>query len=118
MVNQSDLPFRLLVRKYGATMAYTQMLLPDKLLNDRDYLAFHQRDLTLASSCGWERPVVVQLCGNEPEVIVNAGKKLDMYCDGIGGFSLYVYARGHRATDAGIAKWNRFESRVPARSCA
>ena len=29
MVNQSDLPFRLLVRKYGATATYTQMHLPE-----------------------------------------------------------------------------------------
>jgi tRNA-dihydrouridine synthase len=25
MVNQSDLPFRILVRKYGASLAYTQV---------------------------------------------------------------------------------------------
>jgi tRNA-dihydrouridine synthase 1 len=83
MVNQSDLPFRLLVRKYGATMAYTQMLIPDKLLNDQEYLELHQRDL-VSSTGGLERPVVVQLCGNDPEVVVRAGKKLQMYCDGIG----------------------------------
>jgi tRNA-dihydrouridine synthase 1 len=83
MVNQSDLPFRLLVRKYNATMAYTQMLLPDKILNDQNYLETHQRDLS-ASADGLERPVVVQLCGNDPDVIVQAGKKLQIYCDGIG----------------------------------
>jgi len=83
MVNQSDLPFRILVRRYGATLAYTQMLLPDKLLNDQDYLEFHQRNLS-ASADGLERPVVVQLCGNDPETIVRAGRKLQTYCDGIG----------------------------------
>jgi tRNA-dihydrouridine synthase 1 len=83
MVNQSDLPFRLLVHKYGATLAYTQMLIPDKLLNDQRYLEFHQRDLSFTAN-GLERPVVVQLCGNDPEIIVNAGRKLQGYCDGIG----------------------------------
>ncbi|KAL0959840.1 hypothetical protein HGRIS_011516 [Hohenbuehelia grisea] len=86
MVNQSDLPFRLLVRKYGATLAYTQMLLPSKLLNDRDYLDFHQRDLSIASTLGElgnGTPVVVQLCGDDPEMIVSAGKKLQGYCDAI-----------------------------------
>ena len=83
MVNQSDLPFRLLVQKYGATMAYTQMLLPERLLTDPDYLELVQRDLT---ACPGElgRPVVIQLCGNDPEEIVRAGKKLQMYSDGIG----------------------------------
>jgi tRNA-dihydrouridine synthase 1 len=83
MVNQSDLPFRILVRRYGASLAYTQMLLPDKLLNDQNYLEQHQRDLC-ASTSGLERPVVVQLCGNDPETIVRAGRKLQTFCDGIG----------------------------------
>lgn len=83
MVNQSDLPFRILVHKYGATMAYTQMMIPDRLLNDQEYLEHHLRDLRLGfeASTG---PVVVQLCGDEPESIVQAGRKLQAYCDGIG----------------------------------
>ncbi|TFK38166.1 tRNA-dihydrouridine synthase [Crucibulum laeve] len=82
MVNQSDLPFRLLVRKYGATLAYTQMLLPDRLLNDQEYLEYHLRDLSSAAG-GSERPVVVQLCGHDPETIVKAGRKLQGSCDAI-----------------------------------
>ncbi|KAJ6459725.1 t-diRNAhydrouridine synthase [Mycena vitilis] len=82
MVNQSDLPFRTLVQRYGATLVYTQMLKPDSLLNDQDYLEFHLRDLTMNPSSP-ERPVVVQLCGNDAESIVQAGRKLQAYCDGI-----------------------------------
>ncbi|KAJ7167420.1 t-diRNAhydrouridine synthase [Mycena crocata] len=82
MVNQSDLPFRTLVQRYGATLVYTQMLKPDSLLNDQEYLEFHLRDLTMNAACR-ERPVVVQLCGNNPETIVQAGKKLQNYCNGI-----------------------------------
>ncbi|KAH7913096.1 FMN-linked oxidoreductase [Hygrophoropsis aurantiaca] len=82
MVNQSDFPFRALTRKYGATLAYTQMLSPDKLLYDQDYLEFHQRDL-MQNENNHGRPVVVQLCGNDPEVVVSAGKKLQTYCDAI-----------------------------------
>jgi tRNA-dihydrouridine synthase 1 len=84
MVNQSDLPFRLLTRKHGATMAYTQMLLPEKLLNEQEYLEYHIRDLTIASADPLNGPVVVQLCGNDPEIIVQAGKKLQNYCTAIG----------------------------------
>lgn len=83
MVNQSDLPFRVLVRKYGATLAYTQMLVPDRLLSDQQYLDYHRRDLSLAGD-DMGRPVVVQLCGNDPETLVQAGRKLQGYCDGIG----------------------------------
>ncbi|PPQ81929.1 hypothetical protein CVT25_013777 [Psilocybe cyanescens] len=83
MVNQSDLPFRVLVRGYGATMAYTQMCVPEKLLSDKDYLEYHIRDITLGGDNELTRPVVAQLCGNNPETIVQAGRKLQSYCDAI-----------------------------------
>ncbi|KAG6854487.1 hypothetical protein C0991_006089 [Blastosporella zonata] len=57
------------------------MLIPDKLLNDREYYEHHIRDLTLDSDLG--RPVVVQLCGNDVQTIVQAGRKLQEVCDGI-----------------------------------
>ncbi|KAJ7104450.1 t-diRNAhydrouridine synthase [Mycena belliarum] len=82
MVNQSDLPFRTLVERYGTTLVYTQMLKSDALLNDQDYLEFHLRDLTINPACP-ERPVVVQLCGNEPQTVVQAGRKIQNYCHGI-----------------------------------
>ncbi|KAJ6595572.1 FMN-linked oxidoreductase [Mycena vulgaris] len=82
MVNQSDLPFRTLVQRYGATLAYTQMLKSDALLNDQEYLEFHLRDLTM-NPASLERPVVVQLCGNDPETVVRAGRTIQNYCNGI-----------------------------------
>ncbi|OCH85831.1 FMN-linked oxidoreductase [Obba rivulosa] len=84
MVNQSDLPFRRLVRRYGTSLAYTQMLLPERLLSDQDYLEFHLRDLGSES----DRPVVVQLCGNDPQLVVEAGKKVQGACDAIGVWAL------------------------------
>lgn len=86
MVNQSDAPFRLLTRRYGATLTYTQMLDSHRLLNDPDYLHLHLRDLQSAHP-DWDaytRPVVVQLCGNDPEVVVSAARCVEAYCDGIG----------------------------------
>ncbi|KAG2030410.1 FMN-linked oxidoreductase [Suillus americanus] len=85
MIKQSDAPFRLLTQRYGVTLAYTQMLDPHKLLEDRDYLEFHQRDLSFGRDAGSETdgPVVVQLCGNDPEIIVEAGKKIQGLCSGI-----------------------------------
>ncbi|KZT01069.1 FMN-linked oxidoreductase [Laetiporus sulphureus 93-53] len=72
MVNQSDLPLRKLVRRYDATLVYTQMLLPERLLGDQEYLDFHLRGLGGPG----DRPVVVQLCGNDPETVVKAARKL------------------------------------------
>ncbi|KAI6124449.1 FMN-linked oxidoreductase [Pisolithus croceorrhizus] len=98
MVNQSDAPFRLLTRRYGATLTYTQMLEPFRLLNDREYLEFHLRDIQAqialgsdgdvddsSSWNGYARPLVVQLCGNDPELVVKAARQVQTHCDGIGG---------------------------------
>ena len=59
------------------------MLSPDRLLNDQDYLEYHIRDPSLSND-ELSRPVVVQLCGNNVETIVQAGRKLQPYCDGVG----------------------------------
>ncbi|ETW77906.1 hypothetical protein HETIRDRAFT_157361 [Heterobasidion irregulare TC 32-1] len=79
MVNQSDLPFRILTRAHGATLAYTQMLLPDRLLADQPYRESHQRGL----GAPHDRPVVVQLAGNDPDTLVRAARTLLGYCDAV-----------------------------------
>ena len=82
MVNQSDTPFRALVHRHGATLTYTEMLRPDRLLTDPNYLAFHRRALELGRpSAG---PVVVQVCGNDQDEIVRGAKTVVDLCDGIG----------------------------------
>ncbi|KZV66006.1 FMN-linked oxidoreductase [Peniophora sp. CONT] len=78
MVDQSDLPFRALVLAHGATLAYTQMLYPARLVSDPEYLAFHRHDLSMSP-----RPVVVQLCGNDPETILRGARTIADHCDGI-----------------------------------
>ncbi|KAJ3991870.1 FMN-linked oxidoreductase [Lentinula boryana] len=82
MVNQSDFPFRRLTARYGATTVYTQMLSPELLIHDQEYLEFHRRDLQFIN----EKPVstVVQLCGNNAEEIIEAGRKIQDLCDAIG----------------------------------
>jgi tRNA-dihydrouridine synthase 1 len=85
MVNQSDTPFRALVHNHGATLTYTEMLMPTRLLSDPDYLAFHRRALELGrSSPGSTGPVIVQVCGNDQEVVVRGAKTVVDLCDGVG----------------------------------
>ncbi|OJA11379.1 hypothetical protein AZE42_05159 [Rhizopogon vesiculosus] len=114
MVKQSDAPFRILTRRYGATLAYTQMLDPHKLLEDQDYLEFHEHDLTLdhGACSGIGKPVVVQLCGNDPETIVQAGKKIQSLCDGIGGLN----SRAEWIATESAAKSFRSEPGMPSRT--
>ncbi|EKM77358.1 hypothetical protein AGABI1DRAFT_77367 [Agaricus bisporus var. burnettii JB137-S8] len=58
------------------------MLMSTKLLSDQEYLETHLKDLSTVVS-GLENPVVAQLCGNDPDAIVQAGRKLQNYCQGI-----------------------------------
>lgn len=113
MVGQSDLPFRVLCRRHGATLAYTQMLMPDKLLNEQEYLEYHLKDLKTSTDLGLEQPVVVQLCGNNAESIVKAGRMLQNHCQGIGNMwflNQYTWRLNHN-------QWAiRFESRVSTRA--
>ncbi len=105
MVNQSDLPFRTLSHKYGATLTYTQMLQPEKLINDKDYLEFHLRDLSRRPK---EHQVVVQLCGNDPVVTVEGARKIQDHCDGVGGYCLLITCPDLQVT--------RFKSRLSSGS--
>lgn len=91
MINQSDIPFRLLVRRYNASLVYTQMLLPERLLEDKDYLEFHTRGLHDLK----DTPVVVQLCGNDPEVVVRAARKVVDKADAMGACSFPICAHDH-----------------------
>lgn len=108
MVNQSDLPFRLLARKYGATTTYTQMYLPEKLLHDQDYQEYHIRDLTLGSQSDLNRPVVAQLCGNDPEKIVQAGRKIQGYCDAIGQTNFVCMGGMHASITKSVSNSENF----------
>lgn len=96
MINQSDLAFRILTRRYGATLTYTQMLHPDKLVYDQDYLEHHILNMDppetpdlIGSTVGHGdlqlgKPVVAQVCGNDVQKIVEACKKIVGHCDAIG----------------------------------
>eukprot|EP00466_Bigelowiella_natans_P000311 jgi/Bigna1/33309/e_gw1.1.413.1 len=68
MVGQSELAFRLLCRRYGATLGYTPMFIADSFVNDPSYRARVWR------TCKQDRPLVVQFCGRDPETLVAAGK--------------------------------------------
>ena len=66
MVGISDLPFRLLCRRFGATICYTEMIDSQRLLRDSRYahrmLRTDQRD----------RPLVVQLAANHSQQLLTA----------------------------------------------
>ena len=71
MVGQSDLAFRLQVRRHGAELVYTQMIDPARYVAEpayRDCMLEPHRD---------DRPLVAQLSGNDPATVAAAAAMLE-----------------------------------------
>ncbi|WCJ31256.1 tRNA-dihydrouridine synthase B [Euphorbia peplus] len=75
MVDNSELPFRMLCRNYGAQAAYTPMLDSHLFAHDQNYRA-HE-----FTTCKEDRPLMVQFCGNDPDTLLKAAKIVEPFCD-------------------------------------
>lgn len=73
MAGISDLPYRMLNRKFGAELAFTEMV------NARSLSYGNVKALELLSSAKGDRPLGIQLVGNEPEYLNRAIEKLHKY---------------------------------------
>jgi len=77
MVNQSELPFRLLNRKYKTELCYTPMLHAGLFSRDLNYR--HDNFET----CKEDRPLVAQFCANDPDTLLSAARHLEGQVDAI-----------------------------------
>jgi tRNA-dihydrouridine synthase len=85
MVDQSNLAWRLLVRENGADLAFSQMMHARNFMTDKNYRSdcvdwddyTHSGGVAEASrSRELDKPLIVQLAGDDPHVLVEAGKYL------------------------------------------
>ena len=82
MVDQSELAFRLLVRKNGADVAFSQMMHARNFMMDPKYrsecIDWNDYSNTLGGgeeeSRRLDQPLIVQFAGDNPETLVNAGR--------------------------------------------
>ena len=85
MVDGSELAFRMMCRKYGATLAYTPMLRAHEILRQFDTNGTHstEKNATPAPARPLaDQPLVVQLCGNDPSELARAASLLVSHYDG------------------------------------
>ncbi|KAG2724342.1 hypothetical protein I3843_01G014200 [Carya illinoinensis] len=75
MVDNSELPFRMLCRKYGAEAAYTPML-HSRIFTENE--KYRNQEFT---TCKEDRPLFVQFCANDPEVLLEAARRVEPFCD-------------------------------------
>jgi tRNA-dihydrouridine synthase 1 len=77
MVDQSELAFRLMGRKYGCDLCYTPMLHSKIFSETPKYRREHfQTDPT-------DRPLVVQFCANNPDTLLRAATMVADRCDAV-----------------------------------
>jgi len=67
----------MLTRKYGAQLCYTPMLHAKMMVFDKSYKKFN------FTTCAQDRPLIVQFCGNDPQILLQAAKMVDDECDAV-----------------------------------
>ncbi|KAF9645462.1 Dus-domain-containing protein [Thelephora ganbajun] len=85
MVDQSELAWRKLCRRYGAGLAYTPMI-NAKMFAPTTKKTFREINFSILNGeeGGKEdRPLIVQFCGNDPQQILTSAKALEPYCDAV-----------------------------------
>lgn len=68
MSGVTDMPFRRIVKRYGAGLVYSEMIASSQMVRA------HRDTLRMSTPCNEEFPMAVQLAGNEPLVMAEAAR--------------------------------------------
>ncbi|KAK3819003.1 MAG: Dus-domain-containing protein [Benniella sp.] len=100
MVDQSELAWRILSRRYKADLCYTPMFNSKLFVNDPKYRQEQWANLKDGLGGGGpnDRPLIVQFCANDPEYLLQAALMVAPYCDAVDinlGCPQHIAKRGH-----------------------
>ncbi|KAF8630588.1 hypothetical protein AX15_002836 [Amanita polypyramis BW_CC] len=86
MVDQSELAWRRLSRRYGAQLIYTPMI-NAKIFAETTSEKIRNANFDLSSGeegdPTTDRPLVVQFCANDPDKLLAAAKTVETHCDAV-----------------------------------
>lgn len=88
MVGASDLAFRLLCRKYGATLAFTPMFYSDRFNSSNSSVDDSSKNGVsyfdqVFETCESDQPLIVQFCGNSSQTLLQAALMVEDKCAGV-----------------------------------
>ena len=97
MVGQSDRPFRLLCRRHGTTLCYSEMLMADEFAASAAY-----RHEALGARVR-DHPLIVQFAANEPDAFARAAVAASTM--GAAGADLNIGCPQRRAREGFYGSW-------------
>ena len=97
MVGQSDRPFRLLCRRHGTTLCYSEMLMADEFAVSAAY-----RHEALGDRVR-DHPLIVQFAANEPDAFARAA--VAAHAMGAAGADLNIGCPQRRAREGFYGSW-------------
>ena len=80
MVDASDLPYRLLTRRYNTSLCFTPMIHARMFLEKPGYRNKFWKSTGMPAE---DRPLIAQFCGNDKEVLLQAMKFVEDHVDGV-----------------------------------
>ncbi|KAH7104909.1 dihydrouridine synthase-domain-containing protein, partial [Auriculariales sp. MPI-PUGE-AT-0066] len=85
MVDQSELPWRMLSRRYGAQLVYTPMI-NAKMWSLPHHTTYRENNFNLEhgeEGGPMDRPLIVQFCTNDPDQLLVSAQALAPQCDAV-----------------------------------
>lgn len=80
MVDASDLPYRLLTRRYNTNLCFTPMIHARMFIEKEGYRKKFWKDYGMPKE---DRPLIAQFCGHDKEVLYQAMKVVENHVDGV-----------------------------------